>query len=30
MGAIGRHFVENVGKTPVRVVLVEVKSAAQE
>ncbi len=30
MGAVGRHFVENVGKTPVRVVLVEVKSAAQE
>ena len=30
MGAIGRHFVENVGKTPVGVVLVEVKSAAQE
>ena len=29
-GAVGRHFVENVGKTPVRVVLVEVKSAAQE
>lgn len=28
-GAVGRHFVENVGKTPVRVVLVEVKSAAQ-
>ena len=30
MGAIGRHFVENVGKTPVRMVLVEVKSAAQD
>ena len=29
-GTVGRHFVENVGKTPVRVVLVEVKSAAQK
>jgi beta-alanine degradation protein BauB len=29
MGAVGRHFVENVGKTPVRIVLVEVKSASQ-
>lgn len=28
-GAVGRHYVENVGKTAVRVVLVEVKSAAQ-
>lgn len=28
MGALGRHFVENVGTTTVRVVLTEVKSAA--
>lgn len=27
MGALGRHFVENVGTTPVRVVLTEVKGA---
>ena len=27
MGALGRHFVENVGTTTVRVVLTEVKSA---
>ncbi len=28
MTALGRHFGENVGKTPVRIVLVEIKSAA--
>jgi quercetin dioxygenase-like cupin family protein len=27
MGALGRHFAENVGTTPVRIVLVEVKAA---
>ncbi len=27
MDALGRHFAENVGKTPVRIVLVEVKDA---
>ncbi len=27
MDALGRHFAENVGKTPVRILLVEVKSA---
>lgn len=26
MGALGRHFAENVGTTPVRIVLVEIKS----
>lgn len=29
-GAIGKHFVENVGQTPVKILLVEVKSAAVE
>jgi hypothetical protein len=29
MGSVGRHYVENVGETPVRVVLVEVKGAAE-
>jgi len=27
MDALGRHFAENVGKTPVRILLVEVKAA---
>jgi len=27
MDALGRHFAENVGKTPIRIVLVEVKSS---
>jgi hypothetical protein len=27
MDALGRHYAQNVGKTPVRIVLVEVKSA---
>jgi quercetin dioxygenase-like cupin family protein len=29
-GALGKHFVENVGSTPVRIVLVEVKDARSE
>jgi quercetin dioxygenase-like cupin family protein len=29
MNALGAHFAENVGSTPVRIVLVEVKSAAR-
>jgi quercetin dioxygenase-like cupin family protein len=28
MGAVGKHFGENVGATPIRIVLVEVKAAA--
>ena len=28
MGALGRHFAQNVGKTPVRIVLVEIKGAS--
>ncbi|MEP6994999.1 MAG: cytoplasmic protein [Acidobacteriota bacterium] len=28
MDALGRHFAENLGKTPVRILLVEVKSAS--
>ena len=28
MGAVGRHFGENIGTTPVRIVLVEIKSLA--
>ena len=28
MGAVGRHFGENVGTTPVRIVLIEIKSLA--
>jgi hypothetical protein len=28
MEAVGRHFGENVGTTPVRIVLVEIKSLA--
>lgn len=28
MGAVGRHFGENIGTTPIRIVLVEVKSLA--
>ena len=27
MGAVGRHFTENIGETPVHLILVEVKSA---
>lgn len=30
MGALPRHYAENVGPTPVRIVLVEVKSAAAD
>ena len=30
LGAVGRHFVENVGDTPVRIVLVEIKSIADQ
>ena len=30
MGAVGRHFGENIGTTPIRIVLVEVKSLAAE
>ena len=29
MNALGRHFAENVGHTPVRILLVEVKAAAR-
>ncbi len=28
MGAVGRHFGENIGTTPIRIVLVEIKSLA--
>jgi quercetin dioxygenase-like cupin family protein len=28
MDALGRHFGENVGKTPVRIVLIEIKGAS--
>jgi hypothetical protein len=28
MGPVGRHFGENVGATPVRILIVEVKAAA--
>lgn len=28
MDALGRHYAQNVGKTPVRIVLVEIKSAS--
>lgn len=27
MGTLGRHYAQNIGKTPVRIVLVEIKSA---
>ena len=27
MDTLGRHFAQNVGKTPVRIVLIEIKSA---
>ena len=30
MGALPRHYAENVGSTPVRIVLMEVKSAASD
>jgi quercetin dioxygenase-like cupin family protein len=30
MEALGRHYAENVGQTPVRILLVEVKSTASE
>jgi len=30
MDALGRHFAENVGSTPVRILLVEVKAAARD
>lgn len=30
MGALGRHFAENVGSTPVHIVLIEIKSLAGE
>jgi quercetin dioxygenase-like cupin family protein len=30
MGATGRHFGENIGTTPIRIVLVEIKSLADE
>ncbi|MEO7156834.1 MAG: hypothetical protein ABI039_04685 [Vicinamibacterales bacterium] len=28
MGTLGRHFAQNVGETPVRIVLIEIKSAS--
>ena len=30
MDALGRHFAENIGSAPVRILLVEVKAAAQD